>query len=183
MTLDLEKIVKACQRRESRAQRELYEQFAPKMLGVCMRYVHSRDEAQDVLQDGFIKIFEGIGGLNDWAKVEHWMRRIMINKSLEYLVTHNAVVYCDLQEWDQQNNPAIKPQEPTFDTDGYEVWMVMAALGKLKVQYRTAFNMRVVDEMEYGEIAERLGVPESTVRCWVCRACQQLKELLMDKIF
>lgn len=180
MTLELEKIVKACQRRESKAQKALYDMFAPRMMGVCMRYVRSRDEAQDILQEGFIQIFATIATLRNIDSVESWMRRIMINSALNYLKLHKGLVYCDLQEWEYENRPQLTSMDEKLDTDGLDVLQVLEALGTLSAEHRMAFNMRVVDEMEYVEMASLLGVKEATLRSWVSRACKELKKLLTN---
>ena len=96
MNTDEEQFVKALKRKDREAQKELYNQLAPKMLGVCMRYTHSRDEAQDLLHDGFIKVFENIGSLSSTQKIEPWVRQIMVNTSINYISRSCDVLYPNL---------------------------------------------------------------------------------------
>lgn len=179
MNFDIIKTVKACQRRESDAQKCLYDHFAASLMGVCMRYTRSRDEAHDVLHDGFIKVLENIGQLHDPESVYAWMHSIMVNESINYLTRKRNVVYADLQQMEFDNDPTVLSNDEELDTDDYEVERVLKALAELPDKYRIVFNMRVVEEMNYVKIAEELGVSESTVRSLVYRATKMLRELLM----
>ena len=177
MKIDVEHIVAGCQRKEPRAQRMLYEAFAPEMLGVCMRYTHSRDEAQDLLHDGFIKIFDRIGQLRNPQSVAAWMYRIMVSESVSYVRRSSEVVCCDMSELEGSEALPADGGE-WMDTDGYDVARVVRALRQLPDHYRLAFNMREVEEMEYADIAEELGQPETTVRNYAWRARRMIKEII-----
>lgn len=167
----------ACQQMEPEAMKQLYEEFAPKMLGVCMRYTHSRDEAQDVLHDGFIKAFENIGSLRDSELLEPWLRHIMVNLSVDYLRRENLLEYRDMESIIDKKN---EPYDEAMDLDGEEmrVGEIVKMLQSLPAHYRVMFNMREVEEMKYEDIAMILRLPEATVRSYVARA----RKLLRDKI-
>lgn len=177
MNIEMEQIVTACQRKESKAQKCLYEAFAPVMLGVCMRYTHSREEAQDLLHDGFIKVFDKISELRNPSAAGAWIYKIMVHESVTFISRKSEVVYCDLDEMDRNEAPELMFRE-RFDTDNYGVESVISALQQLPDRYRLVFNMREVEEMEYSEIAEELGQTENTVRCQMARARRMIKEMI-----
>ncbi len=167
MVNDIDKVVAACQRKEKWGQKALYDEFSPMLLGVCMRYTHSRDEAQDLLQEGFIKVFAKIGTVREPQKVGAWMYAIMVRESINYVSRRLKVHYCDAQQLDDSEQSTFA--QP-FDTDEFEVAEVVRALQKVPDLYRMAFNLRVVEELDYADISEQLGIPESTARSAVARA-------------
>lgn len=172
MDIDFEQLAAGCRHRDPEAQRRLYELFAPAMLGVCMRYTHSRDEAQDLLHDGFIKVFDRIGGLRNPSSLPAWIYSIMAREAVTYVSRGCEVVYCDMSE--------IETAEP-LDTDGCDVQLVVAALQRLPDHYRLVFNMREVEGMEYADIAAELGQPEATVRSYAARARHLIKKMIENK--
>ena len=174
--VDKEQVVADCKRKNPQAMKRLYEEFAPMMLGVCMRYTHSRDEAQDLLHDGFIKVYESIRELEDPNSLESWMNRIMVNLSINYVVRRNEVRYFDLEQAEEEG---LMDTELNLNMDSVVlVDEVIGALQSLPDKYQLAFNMRAVEEMEYDEIARKLKVNESTVRSRVKRA----RALIVEKL-
>lgn len=180
MKFDYEKTVYACQRKESDAQKCLYDHFAAALMGVCRRYISSPDDAQDVFQEGFLKIFENIGQLKAPAALWDWMKRIMINESINFLMRKKWLTYVDMSSVEDEFGDT-EEGEP-FDTDGYDVDKVIAALYRLPDKYRVVFNMREVEEMEFADIAQIVGLSESGVRSMASRARNMLKDKLMKKI-
>lgn len=180
MKADLEYIVSGCRRRQPAAQKMLYDRFAPAMLGVCMRYAHSRDEAQDILHDGFVKIYESIGQLQKADAVEAWMYRIMVNKSLNYVMRNRQVVYTDIAALEEYESLDGRADGLPWEDDAYTLDQIVGAIQELPEHYRLAFNMREVEEMEYAVIAAHMGQAESTVRCTVTRARKMLRDKLQN---
>lgn len=174
MKHDLDTIVAACQRKETWAQKSLYEAFASQMLGVCIRYTHSRDEAQDILHDGFIKVFERIGKLQNRAQVVSWIYRIMVRESINYVSRRTNLVYSDMAGLSE----SFSSDDAVFDSDQYQVSDVLEALRQLPDSYRLMFNMHEVDDLDYAEISTLLGLPESTIRSGVYRARILLRDIL-----
>ena len=160
--------------------KQLYEELAPAMLGVCMRYTHSRDEAQDLLHDGFVKAYVNIDKLDNPSALLAWMYQIMVNLSINYVTRRSALLYCDMEEVSEQNDWS---DDVELDLDGTSnrAEELVEALQSLPDRYRVAFNMRAVEEMEYSDIAAQLHIPESTVRSRVSRARQLLLEKLKMK--
>ncbi len=180
MKTELEYIVTGCQKKQSTAQQMLYDRFAPMMLGVCMRYTHSRDEAQDLLHDGFIKAFENIGRLQNVSAVESWLYRIMVNVSINYVSRHRQIAYTDLSEMEQQEDLEARVADKPWEEERFTMEQIVRAIQQLPEQYRLVFNLREVEEMEYAEIAKELGLQESTIRSLVSRARQMLRKQLLD---
>lgn len=180
MKTEMEYIVAGCQKRQSTAQKMLYEKFSPMMLGVCMRYTHSRDEAQDLLHDGFIKAFENIGKLKNASAVESWLYKIMVNVSINYITRNRRIQYSDLDSMEMQEKLEAVDDDSPLEDGGYTMDQIVCAIQELPEQYRLVFNMREVEEMDYQEIAEELGHPESTIRSNVSRARQMLRKKLLN---
>lgn len=170
-------LVAACQRNDADALRQLYEEFSPMMLGVCMRYTRSRDEAQDLLHDGFLKVYKNIGKLKHPIALEDWIYRIMVNVCVNYVCRHREVVYCGLSGMDNGQNEDQFTETP-FDTDPFETAEVMKAIRALPDPYQAVFNMKEVDGFDYPEIAERMDMKEVTVRSIVSRAKKMLRDAL-----
>lgn len=176
MINDPEQVVAACKRKDQKAMKLLYEELAPVMMGVCMRYARSREDAQDLLHDGFVKVFERIGQLRKAQALVSWVYRIMLSVAVNHVLENQMIVYCDLEERDEQND--FKELEQwDFDRET-TVEMIVDILQTLPEPYRLAFNMREVDDMEYKEIAKELKVPEVTVRSYVHRAKKMIRERL-----
>ncbi len=180
MKTELEYIVTGCQKKQSTAQKMLYDRFAPMMLGVCMRYTHSRDEAQDLLHDGFIKAYEGIGRLQNPLALESWLYKIMVNISINYVSRHRELEYADLSELEQQEDLGALVGEKPWEEARYSMEQIVRAIQQLPEHYRLVFNMREVEEMDYAEMAQALGLQESTIRSHVSRARQMLRKQLLE---
>lgn len=177
MKPEIEHLVAACQRKEADALKQLYDEFSPMMLGVCMRYTRSRDEAQDLLHDGFLKVYKNIGKLKQPMALEDWIYRIMVNVCVNYVCRRREVVYCGITGMDGRQNEEQFSAAP-FDTDPFETAEVMKAIRALPDPYRAVFNMKEVDGFDYSEIAERLSMNESTARSVVSRARKMLRDAL-----
>lgn len=178
MKTELVYIVEGCQKKEPMAQKLLYEKFAPSMLGVCMRYTHSRDEAQDLLHDGFIKVFERIGHLHNPMAVSSWMYKIMVNTCLNYITRNSQLQYYDMSDMENGENQQLLVDDTQIEEDGYTMDEIVHAIQELPDTYRTVFNMREVEEMKFSEIAETLGMNESSIRSVLTRARRMLRNKL-----
>ena len=180
MNVDKEHIVAACQQKDQKAMKWLYEELAPAMLGVCMRYTHSRDEAQDVLHDGFIKVYENIGMLQDPSSLESWVYPIMVNEAVDHVRSDMQMVYCDTNGFEDM--PAVEDDgEMDLDYTNSKAKEVVEVLQTLPEHLRVVFNMRAVEEMEFKNIAARLKLPQSTVRSHWIRAKKMIIKRLNKK--
>jgi len=181
MITDKQQLVADCQRRDPKAMRQLYDELAPAMLGVCMRYTGSRDEAQDLLHDGFIKVYEGIGDLQNAESLESWVYHIMVSVSVNYIKRNSEVVYYDT---DIMEDMPSECDDEEFDLDylSQKVEEVIEIMQKLPKKCRAVFNLRAVEELNYDEIAVRMHMSEVAVRAHMSRARQLIIEKLNMKM-
>lgn len=168
MSDDYTQIIQGCCKRDADAMRSLYEMTASMAMGVCMRYAGDRSTAQDWMQDGYIRVFEKIGSVKDPARLMSWVYQVMVNICLNQCKKRGRTLY--LEELPEE--PA--PDEPL----PYSAEEVFAAMKRLPMSLRTAFNLITVEECDYGEAAKRMGCRESTVRGMHSRACARLREIL-----
>lgn len=163
-------LVAACCRGNQRAFKQLYDTYAPKMLGVCIRYTGSRDEAQDLLHDGFIKVYEKLHTLSDPESLEGWIRRVMVNTAINY-VQRQRFVYEELCE-------ETTSTSDDRDFDDVDIEVLLAAIQNLRSSLRVVFNMSEVEGYTYPEISAALGMQESSIRANISRARKQIIDYL-----
>lgn len=168
MSDEYTQLVKRCRKRDERAMRALYEEMAPMAMGVCMRYSRSREEAQDLMQDGFIKVFEKLGSLKEPEKVGAWIHQIMVNVCIDSFHSRKELRYLD----DIEAEPVTLPLDP-FAMDE-----IVAAIQKLPLHQRAVFNLVEVEGFSCEESAQKLGQKASAVRATLCRAKAALREML-----
>lgn len=166
-------LVKECARGSSRAQRALFDKFAPKMLAVLLRYLRNQEEAEDTLQDGFVKIFQKIGEFKMEGSLEGWIRRIMVNTALDVL-RKNKKLLGDVQLDDVS-------YKVSFEDHGFEdmqVEQLLHMINNLPEGYRIVFNMFAIEGYSHKEIADTLGVTENTSKSQYSRARAFLRNQL-----
>lgn len=168
-----EQLIKKCLDGNARAQKLLYEQFGPKLMGVCFRYATSGEEAQDLLQDGFIKIFEKLDKYSGIGSFEGWMRRIIVNTALDNIRKNKKfLLHTDIDDADYKipSNDFIEERLAAQD--------LLKILQSIPLGYKTIFNLYAIEGYSHKEIAEQLNITTSTSKSQYSRA----KALLRDKI-
>ncbi len=151
-------LINACKKGQRQAQSKLYALFAPKMFSVCLRYAGSREEAQDILQEGFVKVFEHLDQFKSKGSFEGWMRRIFINTALGKLRSNqNALRTVTLEEDTSMLRYASNETLQHLHTK-HLIEMVQS----LPNMYRLVFNLYVFEDMKHREIAALLGISEGT---------------------
>ena len=163
--MDEHRLVKDCIKGRPAAQKELYDLFAGPMLGICYRYTKSMADAEDVLQEGFVKVFRNIHQYKFEGELGGWIRRIMVNTAINYL-KKNSRYQTELLFTDDQMHVVAK--------DDPEVRMSAKELSELIRQlptgYQTIFNLHAVEGYTHVEIGELLGIHEGTSRSQYARA-------------
>lgn len=159
------------------AQKQLYEMFAPKMLGVCMRYMPSRDLAEDVLQDAFIKVFLNIGKYKQQAPIEAWIRRIVVNTALNNIRDHLKKRMNDKEIDDS----FVQLQDESVSFESLSMEIMLQALQALPDGYRTVFNLYEIEGYSHKEIGELLEISENTSRSQLAKAKKYLTTRLLKK--
>lgn len=158
---------------DPRAQRYLYDQYRVSLFTVCLRYARDRSEAEDILQEGFIKIFRDLRQLKDYRTLPGWMRRVVVNCALQYIRKwRRDFQHADADDW------KTMPEEGESVLDKLGAQELIELLKKLPDGYRTVFNLYVIDGYSHAEIAEQLGVSESTSKTQLFKAKAALRALL-----
>jgi len=168
-----EALVKACQKGDPKAQRRVYEKYAPKMLGICFRYVHDEFEAEEIMIEGFVRVFDKIESFKLEGSFEGWIRRIMVNESLMYLRSNKK--YQIETSYDQI---LYEPEPEQFRTD-LETQDLLKLIEKLPMGFKTVFNLYAIEGYSHAEIAQQLGITESTSKSQLSRARVVLQNELM----
>lgn len=166
-------LIKECSRGNAKAQRALFDKFAPKMLAVCMRYLKNMDEAEDALQDGFVKVFQKIPEFKMEGSLEGWIRRIMVNNSLDAIRRNKKQLLEDDVDTVQH-----KVSFTDFQFDDMDLQHLMKIIQSLPDGYRVVFSMFAIEGYSHKEIAETLGVSENTSKSQYSRARALLREKL-----
>ena len=176
-------IIDGCIAGERRSQQRVYELFYGKMMAVCLRYTKNHDQAKDILQDGFIKVFRSMEKFNREGSFEGWIRRIMVNTAIDYFRrAKNAYLLLgeersieDFGDQDEEDTIEDEAAEEVLDLKPADV---INAMKKLTPAYRTVFNLYVFEEMTHKEIAEMLGINIGTSKSNLAKAKHNLKKLL-----
>lgn len=169
-----EALVEGCKKGDPRAQRELYECFAPQMLGVCYRYARDISEAEDMLQEGFIKVFQKIDGYGFKGALEGWIRRIMVHTAIDLLRKRkHQMKETDIEE-------AMKEEIANEIIDHLELEYLYQAIQALPAGYRLVFNLYAIEGYSHDEIGKKLGIAASTSRSQYTRARNMLKNRIRE---
>ncbi len=167
-------IIQGCLRGSAQCQRALYERFAGKMYAVCLRYARSSADAADILQEGFLKVFSKLDQFQFQGSFEGWVRRIMVNTALRAY---------QRQRFDQESNGYEQLPESPVDPDALSALSeaeLLRLISRLPDGYRVVFNLVAIG-YSHAEVAETLGIQESTSRSQLTKArrwlCEQLEIL------
>jgi RNA polymerase sigma factor (sigma-70 family) len=176
-------LINGCVKQDSACQKQLYEQFYGKMMAVCVRYAKNWDEAKDILNEGFMKVFTSLRNFGNTGSFEGWIRRIIVNTAIdhlrknrhEYLIVNT--VYADqagISKVDEVD------EEDIFRNIRQED--IIKAIQELSPAYRTVFNLFVMEEFTHKEIAEKLDISEGTSKSNLSKAKFNLKKNLAHLI-
>jgi RNA polymerase sigma factor (sigma-70 family) len=154
-----------CLKGKASAQRELYNLFARPMLGLCYRYTKSMSDAEDVLQEGFIKVFKNLHQFSGSGELGAWIRRIMVNSAINYLKKESRYQY-DFSFSDTNLHP-VSDDNPELILHAKEL---ADLIRQLPTGYQTIFNMRAVEGYSHVEIGCMLGIHEGTSKSQYARA-------------
>ena len=173
--MDDRKLVADCLKYKPGAQRLLYEDFAPSMLGVCFRYTKSITDAEDVLQDGFIKVFKSLAQFKFQGELGAWIRKIMVNTALNYLKTNRK--YRQDLSFNETTLHPVSTDDPVITLQAKELTNLVR---QLPIGFQTIFNLHAVEGYSHVEIASMLGISDGTSRSQYARARALLIEWLAN---
>ena len=163
-------LIEGCQKGKAKLQKLLYERYAPKMFGVCMRYFHTKEEAQDALQDGFVKVFTKINAFRGQGSFEGWIRRIMVNTSLNLIRSNLKHQYHE-----DVADAKIQIADFSVEFDQFNVQDIMKLMQDLPNGYRVVFNMYEIDGFSHKEIADELNISVNTSKSQLLKARRSLR--------
>lgn len=170
-----EDFINACVRNEKWAQKKLYEDYYGSMMPLCMRYTNNREDALDVLHEGFIKVFRNISKYKAGTSLNSWIRRIMVNTSIDY---YRKMSRRRTEDLDTVFDVSTSEPDAISKMSAQEI---IDALQLLTPAYRTVFNLYVIEGYPHKEIAKILNITESTSRSNLVKARTKLKNLLLAK--
>lgn len=173
--MEEQQLIEGCKNGNRLAQRELYEKYSRKMMGVCLRYVNDRETARDLLQDGFVKVFTSLDSFSGTGSFEGWMRKIFVNCSLEYL--RKSDVLREATDWDSVTDPMPTGESAIADLSATDL---LRLIHELPAGFRTVFNLFAIEGYSHKEIGEMLNITESTSRSQYTRARQLLQKKVKE---
>jgi len=171
-----EAILQGCLANNAAAQKALYQKYSGKMLVVCYRYAHNREDAEDMLQEGFIKVFSQIHTFENRGALEGWIRRIIVHTCINHLKKNKRfnesvdIIHASSVQIREENIPSI-----------IQAKEVVECIRMLPIGYRTVLNLYAIEGFSHREIASMLDVEESTSRSQYTRAKAMLEDILIRK--
>jgi RNA polymerase sigma-70 factor (ECF subfamily) len=171
-----EAILQGCLQDNPFAQREMYNRYSPKMLAVCYRFAHNREDAEDMLQEGFIKVFSQIHTFRNQGAFEGWIRRIIVHTCINNLKKNKKfnesvdIIHATMVQVREESVPSI-----------VQAKQVVECIRMLPIGYRTVLNLYAIEGYSHKEIAGMLDIEESTSRSQYTRAKQMLEDILIKK--
>jgi RNA polymerase sigma-70 factor (ECF subfamily) len=177
--LELKAIIEGCLRNEHKSQYQLYQMFYSSMTSVCMRYCKDREEANDMVQEGFIKVFKNLTRYEFKGSFEGWMRRIFVNNAIDN-IRRKKKDHLLLGE-DEKMDAFSEFEKDPLDIEGeLDPEIVMEAIQKLTPAYKAVFSLYVIEEYSHKEIAEMLNISVGTSKSNLAKAKQNLRKYLHD---
>jgi RNA polymerase sigma-70 factor (ECF subfamily) len=180
----LKLIVEGCVREERKCQQMIFEMYYGKMMSACLRYISDRDEAQDVLQDGFIKVFNSIAKFDFNGSFEGWVRRIVVNTAIDHIrkkkkdifqvTDHEFIMNNYTDEVDDKQEESIYTNLKNHE--------IAEAIQQLSPAYRTVFSMYVIDGYSHQQIADLLNINIGTSKSNLAKARMNLQKVLKEKL-
>jgi len=169
-----EKIIAGCKKGDRRSQEELYRILSPVMYGLCLKYADNKDDAKDIMQDGFIKVFQKIEQYRSEGSFEGWVKRIMINTALEKLRSDTETYSLD------EKTNLIEDSQTVTILEMLSAEELLALVQQLTTQYRIVFNLFAIEGYNHKEISEMLGISEGTSKSNLSRARSILQEKISE---
>ena len=172
-------IIEGCIAGKRTEQCLLYKKFAPTMMGVCLRYSQNREEAEDILQEGFLKVFQNLRTFRKEGSLEGWIKRIMINHALNQFRKNRRNPF--LEDIEEINETEILDHdESSRAIDPVPEETLISLIQSLPQGYRVVFNLYVMEENSHKEIAEALNISENTSKTQLMKARRLLRKKLLN---
>ncbi|MGB0931116.1 MAG: RNA polymerase sigma factor [Chitinophagales bacterium] len=171
-------IIAACKNGNPAAQKQLYEQYKGKMMGVCLRYARNRAEAHDMFQEGFINIFKDLHQYQPTGAFGGWMRRVMVNTALKHIRREKRHLFTHIETSEIEDS--YQSNEDVFSS--FREKALLKMVQQLPDGYRMVFNLYVIEGYSHKEIAEQLEVSLSTSKTQLRKAKMALQKMIEKEI-
>lgn len=168
-------LLRKCRKKDRTAQKLLYDSYAPEMLGICYRYTKSMDDAEDVLQEGFVKCFTQLDKFREEGPLGAWIRSIMVTTAVSYLRKNSR--YRNQMDF---SAPALHPVLDEVATPALGTAELMECVRRLPAGYQTVFNLVGIEGYSHDEVAKLLGISVQTSRSQYSRARGQLIQWIKE---
>ncbi len=168
-----EEIVQGCIKKNAIAQKHLYEKFSRKMMGVCLRYCDSREEGEDVLQNGFTSVFENIESFKGTGALEGWIRRIMVNTALTNIRKNKK-----LKQNIELDSVEFMIPSSNYLSESFAAKDLLKIIQTLPTGFRTVFNLYAIEGYSHKEIGNMLNISEGTSKSQYSRAKAHLQKII-----
>lgn len=172
-TMTDEQIVQGCIQKNAIAQKHLYEKFARKMMGVCLRYADNHEEAEDVLQNGFVSVFQNIESFRGTGSLEGWVRKIMVNTALTNIRKNKKLK----QNIELESVEFMLPSTNHIN-ESFAAKDLLKIIQTLPTGFKTVFNLYAIEGYSHKEIGDMLGISEGTSKSQYSRAKAYLQKLI-----
>lgn len=173
-----QQLIRACLRGDRQAQYGLYQKYKVYLFGICMRYAKSREEAEDILQEGFYRILKDLKQYSGEAPLQAWMRKVMVNSALMHLRKYHKIKYTFLEN---ETSEHYLPADTSL-VNSDRAMAIIQLIQKLPIAQQTVFNLRAIDGYSFREIAQQIEVKEATIRSHYLRARKKLQSLLKKEL-
>ena len=177
---ELRQHIEGCKNGNRLSQQWVFDRYYRLMFGVCLRYTNDTDRVQDMVQEGFLKVFTNIEGYTSKGSFEGWMRRIMVNTAID---TIRKVKADRMDATDDKHLEVLVGVEEEEEETGREftVQEILDAMEQLSPSYRAVFNLYVFDNLGHQEISDRLGISVGTSKSNLAKARRNLRDLLLTQ--
>ena len=177
---DVKQWIAGCLKGDRRSQQAVHRMFYGRMKAVCMRYTRDSDHAQDILQEGFIKVFANIDRYTGTGSFEGWIRRIMVNLAIDYFrrSKNDFVLLNNDHTMEEFEDEFAEESEEEVEYE-FKPSQIIEAMQQLSPAYRTIFNLYVFENLTHKDIAEKLGISVGTSKSNFSKAKSNLKKILL----
>jgi len=175
----LHTIIKGCINGDRKSQKELYKLYYSKMMNVCFRYAKNTDDAQDLLQDGFVKVFSHLKSYDFKGSFEGWVRKIMVNTAIDFYRKNKGIYFIEDEDGFILETSRVESADSIYSNFGVDE--IMNSIQQLSPVYKTVFNMYVIDGYSHKDIAEHLNISEGTSKSNLSKAKHNLQEQLLRR--
>ena len=171
-----EQLIRACINEDAASQKEVFVRFSNRMLGVCNRYARSKADAEDILQDAFIKVFDKMHQFKFEGSFEGWIRKIVVNTALKKYTVQRYEKEVSSHEINDQNESVMEPSAYSHLSQKE----LLSLINKLPDGYRIIFNLHVIEGYQHDEIADMLGIQAGTSRSQLVKARSMLQKKITE---